>query len=144
MAAPLIIRLPRPTYLVVLALMIGVAPIGLYGGEDHPLQATVSALTLLYLIPVLAAFYIARTATIVSGEAITVRALFGRTRLPWDQVRGLSVTGRNIYAVAQDGGALRLPCVRLADLHAVAEASDGRLPELPAAVLKPAPSAHRR
>jgi hypothetical protein len=83
-----------------------------------------------YVIPILAIGFIARTATIVDGDGITVRALFGSRRLRWDTVRGISVTGRNVYAVT-DQGAVRLPCVRIRDLATVAAASGGRLPELP-------------
>ncbi len=143
MAETLVIRLPRPTYLVVLALAIGIAPVGLYGGYYHPEQARISVLTLLYLIPLLAGFFIARTATVVSPAGIQVRAVFGSRFIRWDEMRGLSVTGRNIYAVSVDG-TVRLPCVRLADLTAVAAASGGRLPELPAYEPKPAPSGRRR
>jgi len=58
-------------------------------------------------------------------------------------VRGISVTGRNIYAVT-DEGAVRLPCVRIRDLARVAAASGGRPPELPQATPKYAPARRRR
>jgi hypothetical protein len=115
---------------------------GLYRGDegsslDSPLW------WLVYLLPVAAAVYIARTATIVDDAGITVRALIGRRRLPWTDVRGLSVTGRSVYVVVADG-AVRLPCVRTADLAAVARASDGHLPQLREATPKYAPSRRRR
>lgn len=142
-STPLFIRLPKLTYIFVLALAVGVAPIGLYGGYDHPEQARISFLTLVYVVPVLAAFYIARSATIISEAGITVRAIFGQRAVGWDDVRGLSVTGRNVYAVTTSG-TMRLPCVRLSDLAAVSAASGGRLPELPEAEPKYAPSGRRR
>jgi hypothetical protein len=141
--ASLILRLPRSSYLGIAFLVVGIAPLGLYGGSDHPEQARISLLTLLYLIPVLAAFYIARTLTLVNSDGIVVRALFGQRAVLWSDVRGLSVGGRNIYAVLTDGAALRLPCVRVRDLAAVSAASGGRLPELPEVELKPAPSRRR-
>ena len=127
-----VFRLPRTAYLPVLLLAIGVTVL-----VQHPLAIVA------YLIPIVAAVYVARTATIVDADGISVRALFGQTRLPWDRVRGLSVTGRNVYAVTPDG-AVRLPCVRLSDLAAVAAASDGRLPDLPEATAKYPPQRRRR
>ena len=142
-SSPVTFRLPRPAYLVVFFLAVGVTPIALYGGTDHPLDATVSPLTLLYLVPILAVVFIARTSSAVDARGITVRAVFGSRTLSWDEVRGLSVTGRNVYAVSDDGS-VRLACVRQRDLTAIAAASGGRLPELPPAPVKYAPSGHRR
>jgi len=136
-------RLPKPTYLVIAFLVVGVTPLALYGGPDNPLNATISAWTLIYLIPILATFFIARSATLVDAHGITVSALFGSRTLRWDELRGLSVTGRNVYAVTSDGS-VRLPCVRHTDLTAIAAASGTRLPELPAQPPKYAPKPRRR
>ena len=67
----------------------------------------------------------------------------GSRILPWADLRGLSVTGRSVYAVTNTGS-VRLPCVRLADLAAVSAASGGRLPQLPEATPKYAPSRRLR
>ena len=100
---------------------------------------------LVLLVPVVAAVFIARTATLVSPTGLRVRAAFGSRTLSWDEVRGLSVTGRAVYAVLEEGqGALRLPCVGTGDLAAVARASGGRLPEVREPVHKYAPSRRRR
>jgi len=127
-----VFRLPRSAYLAVLFLALCVTPL-----VQHPLAA------ILYVIPVAGAVFIARTATIVNADGIAVRALVGRRVLPWDAVRGLSVTGRNVYAVTDDG-AVRLPCVRVSDLAALSGASGGRVPQLPEATPKYAPSRRRR
>jgi hypothetical protein len=124
--------LPRPAYLAVLFLALAVTAL-----VQNPVFLVA------YVIPILAIGFIARTATIVDGDGITVRALFGSRRLRWDTVRGISVTGRNVYAVT-DQGAVRLPCVRIRDLATVAAASGGRLPELPQATPKYAPARRRR
>jgi hypothetical protein len=127
-----VFRLPRSAYLAVLFLALCVTPL-----VQHPLVA------ILYVIPVAGAVFIARTATIVDEDGIAVRALIGRRLLPWDQVRGLSVTGRSVYAVTDDG-AVRLPCVRVSDLAALSGASGGHVPQLPEATPKYAPSRRRR
>jgi PH (Pleckstrin Homology) domain-containing protein len=127
-----VFRLPRPAYLAVLFLALAVTAL-----VQHPV------LLVAYLIPLLAIGFIARTATIVDADGITVRALFGSRQMRWDAVRGISVTGRNVYAVT-DQGAVRLPCVRIRDLATVAAVSGGRLPELPQARPKYAPARRRR
>ncbi len=104
---------------------------------QHPWAA------LVYLVPVAAAVFIARTATFVDEDGITVRALLGRRSLRWAEVRGLSVSGRSVYAVSADA-ALRLPCVRVSDLAAVSAASGSHLPQLRQATPKYAPSRRNR
>jgi Bacterial PH domain len=127
-----VFRLPRSAYLAVLLLALAVTAL-----VQHPI------LLVAYVIPILAIVFIARTATIVDADGITVRALFGARRLRWETLRGLSLTGRSVYAVTDQGG-VRLPCVRISDLAAIAAASGGRLPELPAATPKYAPARRRR
>ncbi len=124
-------------------LAVGIAPVALYGGAEHPEQAAISPLTLLYIVPILVTIYIARTLTMVNGDGIIVRALFGSRAILWDSVRGLSVSGRSVYAVLADGS-VRLPCVRVSDLAAVSAASGGRLPELAEATPKYAPGRRPR
>jgi len=140
---PATFRVPRTAYLVLLFLVTGMSPVALYGGSENALNATISPLTLLYLLPILVIVFIARTSTVVDASGITVRAIFGQRTLPWTEVRGIAISGRNIYAVT-DAGSVRLPCVRQTDLATVAAASSGRLPELPAAPVKHAPSGRRR
>jgi hypothetical protein len=145
-------RLPRSAYLIVLFLVFCTVPLALAGNGVHHADpdsgSTASDVVigwrlLFLLIPVLAAFFIARTRTQVDADGIRVRALFGGRRLPWDQVRGLSINDRSVYAVCADGS-VRLPCVRVSDLNAVSAASEGRLPDIPPAKPKYAPSRRPR
>ena len=131
-------RVPRPAYLSVIFLFVGVTPIALYGGPGDASPVAVSALTLLYLVPILAAAFIARTSTRVGPSGLRVSAIFGSREIRWPDIRGLSIDKRNVYAVLSDGS-VRLPCVRQRDLTAIAAASGGRLPELPEPVVKAAP-----
>ena len=125
-------RLSRAAYLVVLFLLIGVTPV---------VQRAV--LAVVYLVPILAAAFIARVGTHVGPDGLQVRALLGSRTLPWQDVRGLSVGGRHVYAVT-NRGTFRLPCVRINDLPAIARISGGRLPTLRDPVPKFAPSGRRR
>ncbi|MGH8961129.1 MAG: PH domain-containing protein [Jatrophihabitantaceae bacterium] len=142
-------RLPRSAYLIVLFLVFCTVPLafgddGVHTADDSARGSGISGVeigprALLLLIPVAVAFYIARTATTVDASGIRVRALLGSRTLAWSELRGLSVGERSVYAVGLDGS-VRLPCVRVSDLAAVAAASGGRLPELPAPKPKFAPS----
>jgi hypothetical protein len=136
-------RLPRIAYLVVLLLVFCVMPLALTDRAYESAPTAIGPQTLLLLLPVIAAVFIARTATIVSTEGITVRLAFGSRTLPWGEVRGLSVGERSVYVVGPDGS-VRLPCVRVADLAAVTRASGGHLPEVDEPTPKHPPSRRRR
>jgi hypothetical protein len=131
------------TYLVVLFLFFGAFPLAFAGFDGPTARIRIGWHTLILLVPLVAAFMVARTATVVTARGIVVRAVFGRRALPWDRIRGLSVTGRGVYAVLEDGS-VRLPCVRVANLADVARASEGRLPDIADAKPKYAPSRRRR
>ena len=136
-------RLPWLAYLVVVLLVLGVIPLAFTQDGSESSSVTIGPRTLLLIVPIAVAIYIARTATIVDADGIRVRALFGSRRLGWNELRGLSVSGRSVYAVCVDGS-VRLPCVRVADLAAVARASGGRLPAIAESTPKYAPSRRRR
>jgi hypothetical protein len=146
-----VFRLPRSAYLAVLFVLFGTIPLAFTaanftfnakgGAEGAP--GVIGWQCVLLVIPVLVAVFIARTATIVDERGIRIRVLFGSRMLPWSLLRGLSVDGRNVYAVAEDG-AWRLPCVHVGDLAEVARASGGRLPQVAEPKKKYAPQRRRR
>jgi hypothetical protein len=136
-------RLPSVTYLIVLLLLFCVVPIALTDRGSQSAPVVIGPQSALLLIPVIAALFIARTATIVDGKGITVRLAFGSRVLPWSDLRGLSVDERTVYAVTTSGS-VRLPCIRIADLASVSKASGGHLPEVAEATPKFAPSRRRR
>ncbi|MEO6886853.1 MAG: PH domain-containing protein, partial [Jatrophihabitantaceae bacterium] len=80
--------------------------------------------------------------TFANASGLRVRALLGSKTMPWTTITGLSVDTRSVYAVQADG-AVRLPCVRVADLGNLSFASDGRLPEISQPTLKFAPARRR-
>lgn len=89
---------------------------------------------LVYLIPLLAAAYVARTATIVDAAGLQARAVFGSQRVGWDELRGLRLTESGaVYAVSTDGTQLRLPCIRSTKLNPLIQAAAGRIPDPSAA-----------
>jgi Bacterial PH domain len=127
-----VFRLSRASYFAVVFVAFGVTPF-----------VRSWSLALVYLVPLAVACYIARTATFVDDSGIAIRAFLGERRLPWAQIRGLSITGRSVYAVLADGS-IRLPCVRQTDLSAIAAASGDHLPDLPAPTPKYAPGRRTR
>ena len=150
--ATIVLRLPRTAYLAVVLLVLGTVPLAFGGNDYRNLDEVangsgagfeISWRIVFLLIPIAVAVAIARTATIIDTDGIRVRALLGSRQMRWNQIRGLSVNGRSVYAVLADG-AVRLPCTRLAHLGAITRTSQGRLPELPDPVPKPAPSRSRR
>ena len=142
-ARTLVFRLPRSAYLAVLFLLFCVAPLAFAAGGASDGETAITWRVSLLVLPLLAAVFIARTATFVSASGVRVRAAFGSRTMPWDSLDGLSVTGRAVYAVQPDGS-VRLPCVRTTDLSAIARVSGGRLPEVRDPVRKSAPSRRRR
>jgi hypothetical protein len=140
---PRVFRLPALAYLVVLFLVFGSVPVAFTASGHEAEQAVVGPQTLVLIIPLLAAVFIARWATFVDAEGVTVRAAFGRQRFMWDQIRGLALDGPRVYLVLADGS-VRLPCVRMTDLGALSRASGGHLPELPDPTPKHAPQRRRR
>ncbi|HEY7010576.1 MAG TPA: PH domain-containing protein [Jatrophihabitantaceae bacterium] len=140
----LVFRLPKSAYIAVMILLFCAVPLAFAdsgGDQSGPVGVTWRVLVL--ALPVIAAVFIARTATFVSAAEIRVRAAFGSRTMAWDSIRGLSVTGRSVYAVCADGS-VRLPCVRVSDLAAVSRASEGRLPEIAEPKRKYAPSRRSR
>jgi hypothetical protein len=139
-------RLPRTAYIVVVFLAFGVWPFALSGGGDSPGTAgpaRLSLLCLLFLLPVVVALFIRRTATIVDAQGITAQAVFGSAAMPWDDIRGISVRKSVVYAVLSDGS-VRLPCVQISHLTALTKAAGDRLPELREPPVKVPPARQRR
>jgi len=149
-----VFRLPRSAYLVVLFLLFGTLPLAFGDSQDHSADDVVRHVhkfagiavgwfAIFLVLPLVAALYIWRTATFVDADGVRVRALLGSRRFAWSDVRGLSVSGRSVYAVVAGGG-VRLPCVRVNDLAEVARHSGGHVPALPDPKPKFAPARRRR
>ena len=89
---------------------------------------------LLLVVPAVLAAWVLRTGFDIDGDAVTVRSLLGRRRVPWTDVAGVRVGERaDLWLVTTRGTEVRLPAVRARDLPAIGRASEGRIPvpELP-------------
>ena len=140
---PRAFRLPRSAYLIVLFLVFCCVPVAFTGRGIEKESAVIGFQTLVLLLPLLATVFIARWATLVDADGITVRAVFGARLVRWHELEGLSVSGRSVYAVTASGS-WRLPCVHVNDLGTLSRASGGVLPELADPNPKFAPQRRRR
>jgi hypothetical protein len=87
-------------------------------------------LWLVYLVPVAIIAWTLRTRTVADPEGLRVRRLLGGRQVPWDGVTALRLDDRSrVHAVLDGGEELALPAVRVRDLHVLAVASGGRLPD---------------
>ncbi|HJQ02231.1 MAG TPA: PH domain-containing protein [Jatrophihabitans sp.] len=117
-----VLKHPNSAYLIVAFVALCVTAV-----VRSPVQA------LVYLIPAVAAGYVARTATVVDERGLQARALLGSHTVSWDELRGLRLDPSGaVYAVDRSGGQLRLPCVRSTKLQPLIDAGGGRIPQLPA------------
>jgi len=107
------IRYSRLAYLAVFLLAICLTPMVRSGW-----------LAVLYVIPIVAAVYVARTGTDADRDGLTVRTLLGAERLRWDAVDGLRVGPRGELFAVQGAQQLRLPAARLSDLPRLTEVSE--------------------
>jgi len=122
-SARTVIKHPALAYLIVAFVAICCTAL-----VRQPLQ------TLIYLAPIAAAVYVARTATIVDADGLRARAVFGSHQVRWEDLAGLRLDRSGaVYAVERSGGEVRLPCVRSTRLSPLIHASDGRIPDPAAA-----------
>lgn len=85
-------------------------------------------LTVVFVIPLAAILYVARTRTEVDADKLVIRTVWSRTVLPWSRVASLRIVDRSwVRAVRTDGGEIALPSVRTRHLPAVALISRGRI-----------------
>lgn len=106
--------------LAVLVIVIGVTPAAF----------ALNGLQALFLIPIAIAVYIVRVRTTASADGLSVRTMVGRRDLRWDELKGMSLTGRgNVRAVTTAGEEVRLPSVRTRHLPVLSLISGGRLPD---------------
>ena len=121
MHTPAAVFRPSPlTVLAALALVVCITPFAL----------AAPYLWLTYLVPIVMIVATVRWRTEIDQEAVTVRRLVGRRRVPWSEISSLRLGDRaRVSAVLTDGSELPLPAVHVRDLPQLAAASGGRLPD---------------
>jgi hypothetical protein len=116
---PAVFRTSPLAVLGALAIAVCVTPVAFAG----------PFLWLVYLLPIGMIVWVLRVRTTVDGEALTVRRVLGRRRVPWTEISSLRLGQRRVSAMLSDGAELPLPAVAVQDLPQLAAASGGRLPD---------------
>lgn len=89
-----------------------------------PLAGTLWYLSPLLLVGIAATVWGWRSGVDVDADGLTVRALLANKRLSWDELTGLTIRGRRVYAVLAGDRTIALPAVTPDDLPALLEAGD--------------------
>jgi hypothetical protein len=95
-----------------------------------PVAFGAPGLWLVYLVPLGIVVWTLRTRTVADADGLRVRRLVGSRRVAWDAVTALRFDDRaRVHAVLDGGDELALPAVHARDLHVLALASGGRVPD---------------
>lgn len=93
-----------------------------------PLATASPWLWFVLLLPAAWITYVLRSGVDIDDEGLIVRALFGSVRVPWSRITGILIArGQQLSVATTEGGAIRLPDLRVRDLSRLYEASGGRL-----------------
>ncbi|MBN9644640.1 PH domain-containing protein [Corynebacterium mendelii] len=110
----------------ILALIVGVRP-----SETEFLGFDSRWLMLLFVIPGVFVFWIARARTRVDATGVSTRPAFGAsTTTAWDNIKGLNFKKSTAQLVTTDGSHIALPAVSFNSIPRFAEASRGRIPDV--------------
>ncbi|GGS52260.1 PH domain-containing protein [Actinokineospora fastidiosa] len=114
----LVFRVPQVSILAALLVAVCVTPMAI----------ALPVLALLYVFPVAAIVWIARTRTVADATGLTVRRVAGGASLPWDDLKGLLLMPKGkVVAVRTDDSRVPLPSVRPRHLPALSLISGGRI-----------------
>lgn len=93
-----------------------------------PLATASPWLMFVLLLPAVWITYVLRSGVDVDEEGLAVRGLFGSLRIPWTRITGVLIgKGQELSVATTEGGAVRLPNLRVRDLPRLYQASGGRL-----------------
>jgi Bacterial PH domain len=123
--------------ILVAAVIVFISALPLVFGPDLPTDPAANPsgtdtvrwwLTPILLVPVALFVWVLRSGTDADGGGLTLRAIFSSRRVPWSAVRELSADDRGrAVALLEDGHAVPLPQVKLADLPRLVAASGRRI-----------------
>lgn len=84
-------------------------------------------LTPILLVPIAVMIWGWRAGTDANKDGLSIRAMFGATRLPWERITGFVPAQRRVVAMLDGGGSVTLPAVSPADLPKLVAASGQEL-----------------
>src|SRR5262249_48259030 len=92
-----------------------------------PVAATRWYLAPILVVPLAVAAWAWRSGTDADADGVTIRALFGRRRLPWERIAGVAPGVRRVTAVLAGGTSVRLPAVTPGDLATLLQAGGQKI-----------------
>ncbi|KAA9159475.1 PH domain-containing protein [Amycolatopsis acidicola] len=114
-----VFRIPLIALLAIFGAMVCMAPAAF---------ADVPGLWAMYVIPLGLIVFVIRTRTVATPEGLAIRTMFGHRELPWDALKGFSITKRaKVRAVLSDDSTIALPTVRARHLPVLSLVSNGRV-----------------
>jgi hypothetical protein len=103
-------------------------PVGLLALCTVPLAFAAPWTPILLLLPLAVALWVLRVGLDIGDDGLTVRALAGERRVPWDELAGIRVADRGeLWLVTTGGTEVRVPVMRARDLPRLAALSGGRI-----------------
>jgi hypothetical protein len=103
-------------------------PVGLLALCTVPLAFAAPWTPILLLIPLAVALWVLRVGVDIADDGLTLRALAGERRVPWDELAGIRVATRGeLWLVTTAGTEVRVPVMRARDLPRLAALSGGRI-----------------
>jgi PH (Pleckstrin Homology) domain-containing protein len=87
-----------------------------------PVAATRWYLTPILLVPLAVAIWAWRSGTDADADGLTIRALLGQRRLPWERIVGFVPERRRVTAILDGGRSVPLPAVTPGDLATLLQA----------------------
>lgn len=95
-----------------------------------PIAFSATWLLPIYLLPLLLAWWIFRTRTVIDTEHLVAQRMFHRTRFSWEDIKSFRLDERRwLRAVLASGKEVSLPAVRVRDIPRLSAFSGGRLPD---------------
>lgn len=79
------------------------------------------------LVPLAVMIWGWRAGTDANRDGLSIRAMFGATRVPWERISGFVPVERRVVAMLDGGNSVRLPAVSPADLPRLVAASGQEL-----------------
>lgn len=118
-SATVTFRLPLTALLGVFGLIVCMTPVA-FGAPG---------LQVLYLVPLILAFWVVRTRTVVGPEKLVAYRVWSSQQIRWTDLAGLRVDDQSrVWAVLHGGMEVGLPALRARHIPLLAAVSGGRLP----------------
>lgn len=109
---------------------VGILAALLLGAGATPIAVTLRYGWLVYFVPLALIVFVMRTRTVVDRNGMVARTVFGRTLVPWEDLRSLRVSEKSwVRAVLDNDREVTLPAVRTGSVPLLSQVSGGLVPD---------------